>query len=137
MITCYGKNKLHDGTLGKVQRILFMTTLNTFLSLKTFGQYLNKLAIIHEWDYYIGFDLAIIPISVHIQALIGRTSKKKSSVNQQFKIEESIGTENLSLYTPKTGGAPQIYIHYLSQYEVYDLGFRLYIFKNFSNDSCF
>lgn len=122
LINLRAKRKLPDGRFSEPKNISYFTTPDVFLSCKNLAEYCDQLAILNEWTYYSDFTIAIIPKGARLQALIGLTAAQESIPKQYTEIVKEVGEEKAHHYTPKSGGAPQIYIAHVSEYQVYDMG---------------
>lgn len=122
LINLRAKKKLPDGSISEPQAISYFTTPDVFLSCKNLAEYCEQLAILNEWTYYSDFTIAVIPKGARLQAMIGLTAAQKSDKKQYDEILKEAGENKVHYYTPKLGGAPQIYIAYASEYYVYDMG---------------
>jgi hypothetical protein len=122
LINLRAKRKLPDGSISEPQAISYFTTPDVFLSCKNLAKYCDQLAILNEWTYYSDLTIAVIPRGARFQAMIGLTAAQKSDKDQHDEIVKEVGEEKAHHYTPKSGGAPQIYIAHVSEYQVYDMG---------------
>ena len=122
LINLRAKKKLPDGSMSEPQEISYFTTPDVFLSCKNLDEYCDQLAILNEWTYYSDFTIAVIPKGARLQAMTGLTAAQQSDKDQYEEIVKEVGEEKARHYSPKSGGAPQIYIAHVSEYQVYDMG---------------
>lgn len=122
LINLRAKAKLSDGTISEPQKLSYFTTPDVFLSCENLADYSNQLSILNQWSYYSDFTIAVIPKGARLQAMIGLTAAQESIPSQRDEIVKEVGEEKAHYYTPKLGGAPQIYIAHASEYHLYDMG---------------
>ena len=115
-----------DNGIQEPKTLSYFTTPEIFLSCDLILDYFDRLAILNEWTSYSHFTVSIIPQGTHIRGIVGLTELKESEFKKNI---ENISRKNLYLYTPRLGGAPQLFISSAYHCEHYDLG----AFSNQSN----